>query len=223
LTEGLAMTIKTRSDNTDLQTSPQLDHAPLDAPGRSGWDGRNTFLVAAFFLASLLTASIAIAAAASHPYPSISDAHGNLHVPADYRRDYQFLGTWAVAADKGPGAKQMHAVYASPGAVAAYRKLGHFADGTVLVKEVFDTDTAGMTTGTVSHATTLKGWFVMVKDSRHSYPQSKLWGDGWGWSWFDADQPKTTTTKDYHECLGCHTPARSTDLIYVQGYPALQK
>jgi hypothetical protein len=30
----------------------------------------------------------------------------------------------------------------------------------VLVKEVFDAATGAMTTGTVSHAQTLKGWFV---------------------------------------------------------------
>ena len=31
----------------------------------------------------------------------------------------------------------MHVVYASPGTIAAYRKDGHFPDGSVLVKEVF--------------------------------------------------------------------------------------
>ena len=35
-----------------------------------------------------------------------------------------------------------------------------------------------MTTGTVSHARTLKGWFVMVKDSKNSHPGNVLWG-GW--------------------------------------------
>ncbi|MFI8479118.1 cytochrome P460 family protein [Pseudomonas sp. NPDC078700] len=173
--------------------------------------------------ACLLSSGLAAAAEPNHPYPAISDASGNLHLPSNYRDTYQFLGTWAVAADKGQGAKQMHAVYASAGAAATYKKLGHFPDGTVLVKEVFDTSTAGMTTGTVSHATGLKGWFVMVKDSKHAYPQSKLWGDGWGWSWFDASNPNVTTTKDHNECLGCHQPARSSDLIYVQGYPILSK
>ncbi|WP_083840288.1 cytochrome P460 family protein [Pseudomonas sp. S9] len=171
--------------------------------------------------ACLLSAGLATAAEPDHPYAAISDAAGNLHVPANYRNTYQFLGSWAVAADKGQGAKQLHVVYASPNTGKSYKKLGHFPDGTVLVKEVFDTSTAGMTTGTVSHATTLKGWFVMVKDSKHAYPQSKLWGDGWGWSWFDANQPNVTTTKDHNECLGCHQPARSSDLVYVQGYPTL--
>ena len=58
----------------------------------------------------------------------------------------------------------MHAVYASPGAIDAYRKTGHFPDSAVLVKEVFATSTNEMTTGTVSHADKLKGWFVIVRD-----------------------------------------------------------
>lgn len=169
---------------------------------------------------SLSLASMTITAA-SRPQAAISDAHGNLHVPADYRTTYQYLGSWSVAAERGRGAAQLHVVYVSPGAVVAWRKRGHFPDGAVLVKEVFDTGTQPMTTGTVSHAKTLKGWFVMVKDSRNSHPQSPLWGDGWGWSWFDAANPDATTTGDHAECLGCHQPAKTTDLIYTTGYPVL--
>jgi Cytochrome P460 len=106
----------------------------------------------------------------------VVDASGNLRVPADYRTAYQFLGSWAVAADQGRGSKEIHAVYASPGTITAYRKNGHFADGSVLVKEVFEATTGAMTTGTVSHAQTLKGWFVLVKDSKNSHPGNKFVG-----------------------------------------------
>jgi Cytochrome P460 len=78
--------------------------------------------------------------------------------------------------------------------VAAYHKDGHFPDGTVLVKEVFKTTTSNMTTGTVSSAGTLAGWFVMVKDNAGRFPGNKLWGEGWGWSWFDATNPQKTTS-----------------------------
>ena len=143
---------------------------------------------------------------------TVVDASGNLRVPADYRTAYQFLGSWAVAADQHPGSKEIHVVYASPGAVAAYRKDGHFPDGTVLVKEVFETTTGAMTTGTVSHVQTLKGWFVMVKDSENSHPGNKLWGDGWGWSWFDAANSSRTTSTNYKlDCQGCHVPAKASD------------
>lgn len=151
------------------------------------------------------------------------DASGNLRVPADYRTAYQFLGSWAVAADQGQGSKSMHNVYASPGTIAAYRKNGGFPDGSVLVKEVWQTTTASMTTGTVSHVQKLKGWFVMVRDSKGSHPGNKLWGDGWGWSWFDASDPSKTTSTDYKtNCISCHIPARGSEWVYVGGYPALR-
>jgi Cytochrome P460 len=155
---------------------------------------------------------------------TVVDASGNLRVPGDYRTAYQSLGSWAVAADQGQGAKEIHVVYASPGTIAAYRKNGHFADGSVLVKEVFEATTGGMTTGTVSHAQTLKGWFVLVKYNKSNHPGNKLWGNGWGWSWFDASQPTRTTSTDFKkDCLSCHVPAQATDWIYTQGYPALKK
>ena len=155
---------------------------------------------------------------------TVVDASGNLRVPSEYRAAYQSLGSWAVAADQGQGAKEIHVVYASPGTIAAYRKNGHFADGSVLVKEVFEATTGAMTTGTVSHAETLKGWFVLMKDSKNSHPGNKLWGDGWGWSWFDAANPSKTTSTDYKaDCLPCHQPARATDWIYVGGYPPLRR
>jgi hypothetical protein len=178
-------------------------------------------------------AIIAIAALSSMQATAISgasqteaavDAEGNLHVPRDYQTTYQPLGSWAVAADEGRGAKQLHVVLASPGSIEAYRKDGRFPDGTVLVKEVFEAATKEMTTGTVSHAEKLKGWFVMVKDSNGRYPGNALWGDGWGWSWFDAANPTKTTSSDYRlNCKSCHVPAQATDWVYVDGYPALKR
>jgi hypothetical protein len=152
------------------------------------------------------------------------DGSGNLRVPTAYRTTYQVLRSWAVAADQDQGSKEIHVVYASPGAAAAYRKNGRFADGSVLVKEVCETTTGAMTTGTVSRAQALKGWFVLMKDSKIGHPGNKLWGNGWGWSWFDAANPSKTTSTDYKaDCLPCHEPARATDWIYVQGYPALKQ
>jgi Cytochrome P460 len=151
---------------------------------------------------------------------TVADANGNLHVPDAYRTTYQALGSWAVEAEQGRGLKQLHVVYASPGTIEAYRKDKRFPEGTVLVKEVFQTASGQMTTGTVSHADSLKGWFVMVKDSNGRYPGNKLWGNGWGWSWFDADNPSKTTSTDYKaNCFACHVPAQPTDWIYTGGYP----
>jgi hypothetical protein len=93
----------------------------------------------------------------------------------------------------------------------------------VLIKEVYETSTAPMTTGTVSQARSLKGWFVMVKDNQDRYPGNPLWGDGWGWAWFDAGNRLTTTSTNYKtDCRACHVPAQATDWVYTAGYPALK-
>lgn len=94
----------------------------------------------------------------------------------------------------------------------------------MLVKEVRAAVTAPMTTGTVSRAGALAGWFMMVKDSGGAYPASPLWGEGWGWSWFNADSPGKAKTIDFRtECLGCHIPAKDKDWLYLDGYPALAR
>jgi hypothetical protein len=89
------------------------------------------------------------------------DNSGIIRKPADYRDNFQILGSWTVLDPKG---NQMHFTYASPGAAAYYRKNGKMADGTVLVKEVFGTDHGQMTTGDAHWATRTIQWFVMVKD-----------------------------------------------------------
>jgi hypothetical protein len=168
--------------------------------------------------------SAALAVSACTKVEGVADVSGNLHVPDAYRTTYEFLGSWAVAAEQGAGSKELHVVYASPGATPAYRRDGRFSDGAVLVKEVFEATTEPRTTGTVSQAASLKGWFVMMKNGSGRFPGHKLWGDGWGWSWFDAANPSKTTSTDYKtDCLGCHVPARASDWIYVDGYPPLHR
>jgi len=155
---------------------------------------------------------------------TVVDAAGKLRVPQDYRTTYQSLGSWAIAADEGRGSKEVHVVLASPGSIEAYRKDGHFPDGTVLVKEVFKAATKELTTGTVSSADQLKGWFVMVRDGAGRHSGNALWGDGWGWSWFDAADPSKSKSANYmFECKSCHVPAQASDWVYVDGYPALKR
>jgi hypothetical protein len=179
--------------------------------------------VAGLLALVLFAAHVSKATADEPAAGAVVDANGNLRVPANYRTSYQFLGSWAVADGVGKSPSQLHVVYASPGAIAAYLKDKRFPDGSVLVKEVFQTETGKMMTGTVSRAQTLKGWFVMVKDSKNTHPGNALWGDGWAWSWFDADNPSKTTSTNYKvDCLPCHVPAQATDWIYVQGYPPLE-
>src|SRR6476660_3739437 len=91
------------------------------------------------------------------------DKAGNIRKPSDYRDHYQALGTFTVLDPKGD---EMHYTYASPGTAEYYRKTGKFADGTVLVKEVFGTDHSQMTTGDAHWAKGTKVWFVMIKDEK---------------------------------------------------------
>ena len=147
------------------------------------------------------------------------DKTGNIRKPGGYRDGYQALGTYTVI---DPNGDQMHMTYASPGAAEYYRKTGKYADGTVLVKEVFGTDHARMTTGDAHWASGTKVWFVMIKDEKKRYPGNPLWGDGWGWALFKSDAPDKQVATDYkNDCLGCHVPAKATDWVYVQGYPVL--
>ncbi|MEL6477777.1 MAG: cytochrome P460 family protein [Pseudomonadota bacterium] len=153
---------------------------------------------------------------------------GQIKLPqADFRADWTVLGTWIVAGGETvgdqAGAAGLHVTYTQPGVAAHYRATGEFPDGTVLVKELFAAETREMTTGVISHAAELEGWFVMVKDREGRFPGNPLWGDGWGWGYFSADAPDRPVTEDYAgECLACHVPAQETDWVYVWGYPVLQ-
>lgn len=149
------------------------------------------------------------------------DKTGNIRKPADVRDLYQMLGVYTPV-DLNNNT-EMHYTYASPGTAQYYRKMGKFADGTVLVKEVFATDHAQLTTGDAHWATGTKVWFVMIKDEKNRFPNNPLWGDGWGWALFKADAPDKQVATNYKkDCLGCHVPAQSTDWVYVQGYPVLK-
>ncbi|HJP92806.1 MAG TPA: cytochrome P460 family protein [Pyrinomonadaceae bacterium] len=148
------------------------------------------------------------------------DKAGIIRKPADYRDRFQALGMWSVA--DANGAVDLHYTYASPGSAEYYRKNGKFADGTVLVKEVFGSDHGQMTTGEVHWAKGTKVWFIMIKDEKGRYPGNPLWGDGWGWALYKSDAPDKQVATDYKkDCLGCHVPAKMTDWLYVQGYPVL--
>ena len=165
-------------------------------------------------------------------YGELVDDEGNISLPAEFRNKWTFLGTWSIAekdversgAASGHGAAGLHNVYTQPGVAEYFQQNGKFPDGAVFVKELLKATTESMTTGTVSRGTEVEGWFVMVKDTMGRFDSDPLWGDGWGWALFNADQPDMSVTQNYKtECLGCHIPARDDDWIYLLGYPLLQK
>lgn len=145
---------------------------------------------------------------------------GVMIVPENYR-EWDFLGAWAI--DGGEGSAGIHNVYASPGAVSFYQKNKTFPDGCILVKELMNTHTEPLSTGLVSRANENEGWFVMVKDTKNRFPDNPLWGDGWGWSFFEAGKMSKTVSTDYKaNCIACHIPAEKDDWTYVDGYPVLK-
>src|SRR5262245_50920771 len=149
------------------------------------------------------------------------DKNGNIRKPPDYRDRYQSLGVFSVVDLSGD--TEMHYTWAPPGTAEYYRKNGKFADGTMLVKEVFGSDHSQLTTGDAHWAKGTKVWFIMVKDEKGRYPGNPLWGDGWGWALYKSDAPDKQVATNYKkDCLGCHVPAQSTDWVYVQGYPVLK-
>ena len=173
------------------------------------------------------TAAVALALAVGLPAlaagfaPGVGDDGSITVPPVDYRKDWALLGTFVT--NGTDDATDFHVVYTQPETVAHYRQHGTYPDGAVLVKELLKTESGDLTTGRISWAAEPVGWFVMVKDTEGRFPDHPLWGDGWGWALFEADDPDTTVTADYREdCLSCHEPVRATDLSYVQGYPTLK-
>ena len=194
-------------------------------------------------LAMQVTALVISSSYAEKEKPFVSAAvetsTGAIRVPEGYRL-WPTLGTWAHANTEktletdGPGLQEYHVVHTQPETIVHYQKTGQFPDGAILVKELLHAKTMAMTTGpAVGHATTTKGWFVLVRDTKGRYKDSKLWGKGWGWSFFNADDPLHTVSKNFEvDCIPCHIPAKqmtpanaveADKWIYTLGYPVLQK
>jgi hypothetical protein len=80
-----------------------------------------------------------------------------------------------------------------------------------------------MTTGDVSWIDEEVLWFVMVKDRGDRFPDNPIWAKGWGWALFLADDRETNAATDFStDCMACHIPAKTTDWVYMQGYPVLR-
>ncbi|HSR50215.1 MAG TPA: cytochrome P460 family protein [Acidobacteriota bacterium] len=178
----------------------------------------NRMVLLAFILT--LGAGAVLSGLQVEPFSPWADAQGNIRLPEEFRTTWSHLGDWVVPEE---GGLSFHEVYASPETVDYYKRHRQFPDGAVLVKEVRSSSSAQMTTGRASWASDNQIWFVMIKDAHNRFPDNPLWGDGWGWALFAAEDPQVNVTKDYRqECLPCHLPAKEHDWVYVEGYPTLK-
>ena len=156
-------------------------------------------------------------------YDLYVDDAGNIARPTDFRTGSQWthLGAWAVVNENGEN-NGLHDVFTTHDVAEEYRRTGEFKDGAVLVKEVRGLVGEALPTGRAHSATSEVVWFVMVKDREGRFEGNPLWGNGWGWALFNADNPAQQVATDFQQdCLGCHIPAQGSDWIYVYAYPTL--
>ena len=162
----------------------------------------------------------------SSPQPAAAlgkyvDKDGSIRLPEDYRLKWIHLGSWNVEGKNGE-AGEVHDVYTEPETVAAFRNTGKWPAGATIVKEIRAGEKGKMTTGSVNWDGQIKQWFVMVKDTNHTFAGNPNWGRGWGWALYSIDDPKKNISTDYKiDCRGCHVPAKQTDWVYTHGYPTL--
>ncbi|MEC4674440.1 MAG: cytochrome P460 family protein [Nitrospirota bacterium] len=134
------------------------------------------------FLAIMSLAGVAFAESEKPFAPNVDLNTGAISVPEDYTL-WPTLGTWTHTKIDGgaPNIHEYHVVYTQPKTIKYYKKKRRFPDGAVLVKELLHAETMSMTTGpAVGHATTLKGFFVLVRDTKGRFKSSPLWGDAGG-------------------------------------------
>lgn len=171
----------------------------------------------------IFSCSFAMGEENKNAFSEYVDEKGAISFPQNFRTQMVHLGAWFVPNGEASG---FHDVFTEADSISYYKKHGVFPDGTILVKELRASNSGNFTTGQNVHYATpqLKQWFVMIKDSRNRFPDNTLWGGGWGWALFKPDDKGKNLAKNYkQDCLGCHLPARNTDLVYTQAYPALSE
>lgn len=186
----------------------------------------------------IATASLLISANAlsgtplDNTYGKLVDKDGNITLPADYRKNWTFLGSYFVenapaagmTAESAPSF-DVHIVYTQPKSAEYYRKHGKFPDGAVLIKDVNATKSEPLTTGLARYQDAPKVTFAMVKDNKNRFSGNKAWDEGWGWALFTPGNPKSQTTdwkgEGFNNCHACHLPVKNQDWVYTQGYKSV--
>ena len=165
---------------------------------------------------------VALIGAGSPAGPAVFDADGKMHFPADYRQ-WTYVTTGhgmsynpvANAAADAP----FDTVFANPEAYAAFRKTGHWPEGTVLALEI----RRGQSKGSINVAGAFQtgealGVEVHIKDTAR-FGTSQ---DGWAFFGFDPANPAPAAkVPETANCYACHRDHAAVDRTFVQFYPTL--
>jgi hypothetical protein len=194
----------------------------------------------ALSLASLATLAAAFSLAGDtpgHPSRPSYASNGKLELPGGYRT-WVFVGAnlspeYKTAADRTTASPpeqrkaqpndQFHHIYINPESYAEFRKSGRFPDPTMLVLEIFRSETRDakgvLSGGQVEGERT--GLSIAVKDGHRP-------GGGVPWAYYSFDvkgNPRPVKPASAHadkDCYACHLEHASQDNVWVQFYPALR-
>lgn len=164
---------------------------------------------------------------ATETYGNLVGPKGEISIPTYDRHTWAHMGSWLVADEKAPG-YGFHDVYTQQGVQEVFERTGEFPDGAILIKEVNAVLDGHKTTGFAQWAGQPVVWFVMIKDAKGRFKDNPHWRDGWGWALFENEpdanpqQLSNVSASAQESCLACHAPARSTDWVFVEGYPGFR-
>lgn len=179
---------------------------------------KHTTLMGLALALSVLTGPVI--ASGSSSFSKYVDEKGNISLPKDPRKNMVHLGSWFVPEGDVSG---FHDVYTEAKTIEYYRQHGDFPDGATLVKELRQHDSGDYPTGAnVSYQNSdVRLWFVMVRDSKNRFKGNPLWAKGWGWSMYQTDNPQKNVATSFEDnCQACHTPAKETGWVFIEGYQA---
>ena len=145
------------------------------------------------------------------------DAKGNLVFPADYRHWTYLssgLGMSYNAAANAEANPPFDSVFADPASELAFRKTGHWPEGTVLVLEVRGSSSKGSIN---LHGSYQSGAPIVLEV--HVRDSKRFKG---GWGFFRVDTKQATSLIPYTaDCYSCHQQHAAVDTTFVQFYPTL--
>lgn len=150
---------------------------------------------------------------------------GELVRPTGYR-EWIYVGAPVTPNDMNNGKAafpEFHNVYIDPASWTAWKKLGHFRDGTIIVKELVSVGSKSTFSGKGYFMGDYIGLEAMVK-SKKRFPKA---AGNWGFFRFTNDNykglRKSSNVLPNKACLSCHTPNAKYDNVFIQHYPVLRE